>query len=170
MLALTDGPACRFCGAGGVPICHVGSANNREDKKRRGQAPLSDPSPCPWGLEPGTLRLRFAPRRLNLNRPGQQPGALPVELSRIRNRDWKPAAPPQKGRPAVFLALPACQGSEPVGNRTQNPRLKRPLLCQLSYGPNAPEYSIPGMEWAKSRAETGNWRLKDGNCDPASSF
>jgi hypothetical protein len=59
----------------------------------------------------------------------------------------------------VFFALAACQSSEPVGNRTQNPRLKRPLLCQLSYGPNDPEYSTTGKKWANWMLESGNWKL-----------
>ena len=54
---------------------------------------------------------------------------------------------------------------EPVGNRTQNPRLKRPLLCQLSYGPNAPKYSIAGMKWANWKLETGYWKLEDRDSD-----
>jgi hypothetical protein len=36
----------------------------------------------------------------------------------------------KKGRPPVFSALAACQRSELVGNRTQTPRLKKPLLCR----------------------------------------
>ena len=35
-------------------------------------------------------------------------------------------------------------GSEPGADRTLNPRLKRPLLCQLSYGPDIYSIAQPG--------------------------
>ena len=64
------------------------------------------------------------------------------------------------GRRCFSHCRPA-KTDEPVGNRTQNPRLKRPLLCQLSYGPNDPEYSTTGKKWANWKLETGYWKLED---------